>query len=144
LLFQADTASLLRLSEPRECGGFEQLRFRLHSDPDRMKVRVMSQMIQLGNTQLDETKLVDLCRQYHVRELSVFGSAARGNTRPDSDIDLLVEFIPEAKVDLFEYSGLMLDLSKLIGRKVDLVSKKGLKPLIRTSVLKEARLLYAA
>ncbi len=104
----------------------------------------MSQMIQLGNTQLDETKLVDLCRQYHVRELSVFGSAARGNTRPDSDIDLLVEFIPEAKVDLFEYSGLMLDLSKLMGRKVDLVSKKGLKPLIRASVLKEARLLYAA
>jgi uncharacterized protein len=104
----------------------------------------MSHMIQLGDTQLDETKLVDLCRQYHVRELSVFGSAARGEMRPDSDIDLLVEFIPEAKVDLFEYSGLMLDLSKLIGRKVDLVSKKGLKPLIRASVLKEARLLYAA
>jgi len=104
----------------------------------------MSQMIQLGNTHLDETKLVDLCRQYHVLELSVFGSAARGDMRPDSDIDLLVEFIPEAKVDLFEYSGLMLDLSKLIGQKVDLVSKKGLKPLIRASVLKEARLLYAA
>ena len=81
---------------------------------------------------------------YHVKELSVFGSAARGEMRPDSDIDLLVEFIPEAKVDLFEYSGLMLDLSKLIGRKVDLVSKKGLKPLIRASVLNEARLLYAA
>jgi len=37
-----------------------------------------------------------LCRQYHVRELSVFGSAAPGEMRPDSDIDLLVEFIPEA------------------------------------------------
>ena len=104
----------------------------------------MSHTIQLGIVQVDETKLADLCRQYHVRELSVFGSAARGEMRPDSDIDLLVEFIPEAKVNLFEYSGLMLDLSKLIGRKVDLVSKKGLKPLIRASVLKEARLLYAA
>lgn len=61
-----------------------------------------------------------------------------------SDIDLLVEFFPEAKVDLFDYSGLMLDLSKLIGRKVDLVSKKGLKPLIRESVLHEARPVYAA
>src|ERR1022692_730638 len=106
--------------------------------------RSMNQTIQLGNTQVDETKLVDLCQQYHVRELSVFGSVARGEMRPDSDIDLLVEFIPDAKVDLFDYAGLMLDLSKLAGRKVDLVSKRGLKPLIRASVLKEARLLYAA
>jgi uncharacterized protein len=104
----------------------------------------MSQTIQLGNTQVDETKLVDLCRQYHVRELSVFGSAARGEMRPDSDIDLLVEFIPEAKVDLLDHAGLMLDLSKLLGRRVDLVSKKGLKPLIRASILEESRLVYAA
>src|SRR5205085_11393344 len=97
-----------------------------------------------GDVQVDEAKLIDLCRRYHVQELSVFGSAARGDMRLDSDIDLLVEFIPETKVDLFDYSGLMLDLSELIGRKVDLVSKKGLKPLIRASVLKEARLLYAA
>src|SRR5579862_3443018 len=104
----------------------------------------MNHTIQLGNVQVDETKLADLCLRYHVRELSVFGSAARGDMRPDSDIDLLVEFIPAAKVDLIDYAGLMLDLSELIGRKVDLVSKKGLKPLIRASVLKEARLLYAA
>ena len=104
----------------------------------------MNHTIQLGNTQVDEAKLTDLCRQYHVRELSVFGSAARGDMRPDSDIDLLVEFIPNSNIDLVDYAGLMLDLSQLIGRKVDLVSKKGLKPLIRASVLKEARLLYAA
>lgn len=103
----------------------------------------MNQTIQLGSVQVDEAKLADLCRRYHVRELSVFGSAARGEMRPESDIDLLVEFLPGAKVDLFDYSGLMLDLSKLIGRKVDLVSKKGLKPLIRESV-KEARPVYAA
>lgn len=88
--------------------------------------------------------LVDLCRRYRVRELSVFGSAARGEMRPDSDIDLLVEFLPDAKVDLVDHAGLMLDLSQLLARKVDLVSKKGLKPLIRASVLAEARLLYAA
>ena len=64
--------------------------------------------------------------------------------RPDSDIDLLVEFIPEAKVDLLDHAGLMLDLTKLIGRKVDLVSKRELKPLIRASILDEARLVYAA
>jgi uncharacterized protein len=104
----------------------------------------MDRTIQLGNVRVDETKLAALCRQYCVRELSVFGSAARGEMHPDSDIDLLVEFIPDSKVDLVDYAGLMLELSQLIGRKVDLVSKKGLKPLIRASVLKEARLLYAA
>ncbi len=104
----------------------------------------MSQTIQLGIVQVNEGKLAELCRQYHVKELSVFGSAARGEMRPESDIDLLVEFIPEAKVGLFAYAGLMSELTKLIGRKVDLVSKKGLKPLIRASVLKEARLVYAA
>lgn len=104
----------------------------------------MSQTLQLGTVQVDEAKLVELCRQYRVRELSLFGSAARGEMRTASDIDLLVEFLPNAKVDLVEYAGLMLDLSKLLGRKVDLVSKNGLKPLIRASVLEEARLLYAA
>jgi hypothetical protein len=104
----------------------------------------MSGTLQLGDTRVDEAMLVDLCRRYRVRELSVFGSAARGEMRPDSDIDLLVEFLPDAKVDLVDHAGLMLDLSQLLARKVDLVSKKGLKPLIRASVLAEARLLYAA
>lgn len=101
-------------------------------------------MLHLGNTQVDEAGLADLCRRYHVRELSLFGSAARGEMRPDSDIDVLVEFLPGSEIDLVDYAGLMLDLSHLLGRKVDLVSKNGLKPLIRSSVLGEARLLYAA
>jgi predicted nucleotidyltransferase len=104
----------------------------------------MSQTLQLGCTQVEESKLADLCRRYGVRELSLFGSAARDEMRPDSDLDLLVEFLPEAQVDLVDYAGLMLDLSRLLGRRVDLVSKNGLKPLIRTAVLEEARLLYAA
>ena len=64
--------------------------------------------------------------------------------RPDSDVDLLVEFLPDAEADLIDHAGLMLDLAQLLGLKVDLVSKNGLKPLIRASVLGEARLLYAA
>lgn len=104
----------------------------------------MNRALQLGTVRVDEARLVNLCRQYHVRELSLFGSAARGEMRPDSDIDLLVEFIPEAKVDLLDHAGLMLDLSQLLGRKVDLVSKRALKPLIRASILDEARLVYAA
>lgn len=100
--------------------------------------------IQLGDLQVDANRLADLCRQYGVRELSIFGSAARGKMRPDSDIDLLVEFLPNANVGLIEHASLMLDLERLLGKKVDLVSKNGLKPRIRSSVLADARLVYAA
>jgi predicted nucleotidyltransferase len=59
-------------------------------------------------------------------------------------VDLLVEFLPGAEIDLVDYAGLMLDLSGLLGRRVDLVSKNGLKPLIRSAVLQEAQPVYAA
>lgn len=64
--------------------------------------------------------------------------------RPDSDVDLLVEFLPNADVGLLEHAGLMLDIERLIGRRVDLVSRRALKPRIRSSVLRDARLVYAA
>jgi len=101
-------------------------------------------MIRLGAIELDEGKLAQICQHYCVRELSVFGSAAHGTMRPDSDVDLLVEFLPEAETGLLDHAGLMLDLSELLGRKVDLVSKNGRKPLIRDSVIQDAQLLYAA
>ena len=101
-------------------------------------------VIRLGTILVEEAKLAELCRQYQVRELSVFGSVARGDMRTDSDVDLLVEFLPEAEISLLEHAGLMLDLSELLGRRVDLVSKRGLKPLIRYSILQEARPVYAA
>jgi hypothetical protein len=104
----------------------------------------MNRTLQLGDAHVDAVELADLCRQYKVRELSFFGSAARGEMRPNSDVDLLVEFLPDAGIDLVDYAGLMLELSRLLGRKVDLVSKNGLKPLIRDAVLREARPLYAA
>jgi len=104
----------------------------------------MGQTLHLGDIQVEEAGLAGLCRRYRVRELSLFGSAARGEMRPDSDIDLLVEFLPNADVGLVEHAGLMLDLARLLGRKVDLVSKNGLKPRIRSSVLRDAQLVYAA
>jgi uncharacterized protein len=109
-----------------------------------MKGTAMNQTLHLGYAEVDEAKLVDLCRRYQVRELSLFGSAARGEMRPDSDIDLLVEFLADAEVGLVEHGGLMLDLERLLGRKVDLLSKSGLKPRIRPYVLADAQLVYAA
>jgi uncharacterized protein len=104
----------------------------------------MQLMIPVGPVKVDERLLTDLCAKYRVRELALFGSTARGEDRPDSDIDLLVDFLPNAEIGLLDYAGLNLDVSILLGRKVDLVSKNGLKPCIRASVLREARSVYAA
>jgi hypothetical protein len=93
---------------------------------------------------LPTAALQELCHRYEVRELSMFGSAARGELRPESDIDLLVDFAPGAKVGLWEFGRLERELQALLGRKVDLVSKRGLKPRVRRSVLQDVKILYAA
>jgi len=92
--------------------------------------------------QLPMRAIQELCRRYHVAELSLFGSAVRDDFRPDSDIDLLVTFHPEAKIGLVAFVGLQQELSDLLHRPVDLVSKRGLKPAIRDEVLTSARVLY--
>ncbi len=83
------------------------------------------------------------CKRFQAVELSVFGSVARGAAGPDSDVDFLVEFDPDAKVGLLHLCGMANELSDLIGRKVDLGTKNGLKPLIREEVLADAHILYA-
>lgn len=93
---------------------------------------------------VDDQALTEVCRRFEVLELAVFGSFARGDDRPDSDIDILVEFAPGARIGLWKFGELEAELSSLFGRKVDLVSKRGLKPRIRPYVLRDARILYAA
>jgi predicted nucleotidyltransferase len=73
---------------------------------------------------------------FGVKSLAIFGSVARDEARPESDLDLLVEF--EGKVTFDRYMDLKFYLEDYLGMKVDLVSQKMLKPQIRNSVLKEA------
>jgi predicted nucleotidyltransferase len=82
-----------------------------------------------------------LCRKYRVSELSIFGSALRPDFGEHRDLDLLVTFKPDAAIGL-EYVQLQRELAAVTGRQVDLVSKKGLKPVIREQVLAEAQVLY--
>jgi uncharacterized protein len=92
---------------------------------------------------LPDPEIAAICRRYHVRELALFGSAARGEMRSDSDVDLLVDFLPDARIGLLELSALMRELSQMVGRPVDLAVKPALKPLVRAEVLAEAQTLYA-
>jgi uncharacterized protein len=87
-------------------------------------------------------KIADLCKKNKVRELSLFGSRARGDYRDNSDFDLLVEFYPNSGISLFEYSRMQIDLSEILRCKVDLVSKRGLKEHVRDNVLGDAMLIY--
>ena len=88
-------------------------------------------------------KIVALCRKYRIRELSLFGSRVRGDFTDESDFDFLVEFSPDANIDLFEFSRIQIDHEEMVGKKVDLVPKKGLKWVIRDTVLSEAEIIYA-
>jgi predicted nucleotidyltransferase len=89
-------------------------------------------------------ELARLCRRFQVRELALFGSALRQEHRPPDDLDLLVSFQPAARVTFLTLARLQRELETLLGRKVDLVPKDGLKPVIRDHILTTARTLYAA
>jgi uncharacterized protein len=88
-------------------------------------------------------ELREVCEQFQVRELSLFGSVLRSDFTADSDVDMLVEFRPEARIGFLELSRLQRNLTELLGRTVDLVPKRGLKPVIRDEILGSARVIYA-
>lgn len=77
----------------------------------------------------------ELKEKYSIKEIGIFGSFVRGEVKKDSDVDILVEF--EKPIGFFKFLELEEYLSNLIGRKVDLVSKKALKPHIGRYILKE-------
>jgi len=76
--------------------------------------------------------------QFHVRSLAVFGSVVRGEAGPDSDIDVLVEFDPGARIGLFAFARLQRYLEELLGRPVDLATPKALHKALKKRILEEA------
>lgn len=100
-------------------------------------------MIRMAGIEVDEHKLEEICRRWGVAELSVFGSVARGEARPDSDIDLLYIFRPEAQIG-WNIVELEEELAELLGRKVDLMPKSNIHRFVRDRILSEAQVLYAA
>ncbi|HEY5380515.1 MAG TPA: nucleotidyltransferase domain-containing protein [Pseudolabrys sp.] len=76
-----------------------------------------------------------------VRHAALFGSVARGDARPSSDVDIMIELAPDNRLDLFAYSGLMNDIAGLFPVRVDVVDRNALKPYLRAPATRDA--IYA-
>ena len=81
----------------------------------------------------------DVLEEFSVKSLSVFGSTVRDETQSESDVDLLVEFEPDARIGLFEFVRLKNALTELFGVPVDLVTPDALHPALREDILREAQ-----
>jgi len=94
---------------------------------------------------IPKDKIAEFCKRHKIRKLSLFGSVLRDDFRPDSDVDILVEFEPEARNSLFDLMHIQDELGELIGRQVDLVQPQGLEnPFRRHEILSSHEIVYAA
>lgn len=87
--------------------------------------------------------IADICRRYQIRELAIFGSAARGDMRPDSDVDIMVELEPGTHPGL-RWMDMEDELEAIFGRRIDAMQKKQLKPRILAEAEREAVVLYGS
>jgi predicted nucleotidyltransferase len=96
----------------------------------------------MNSLNLKSDQVKNLCRRYHVQSLSLFGSMAKGEETPESDVDLLVTF--SRPVTLLQMVAFERELSVTLGVKVDVVTEGSLSPYLRKQILKERQLVYAA
>ncbi len=98
--------------------------------------------------QFDMGNIAEFCARWKISEFAVFGSVLRDDFGPESDIDVLVTFSPDARWTLFDHVRMQDELASLLGRNVDLVSKRGIERsanyLRRKEILNSAEVLYAA
>jgi predicted nucleotidyltransferase len=94
---------------------------------------------------IDRKKIADFCHRWKISEFSLFGSVLREDFRPDSDVDVLVSFQPQAPWSLWDLIDMQQELEKLFGRPVELVEKEALRnPYRRHSILNGREIFYAA
>lgn len=100
-------------------------------------------MVLKENINIDREAIAEFCRRHHIRKLSLFGSVLTDRFRPDSDVDVLVEFEPGAVVG-FDYVKIERELGVLLGRTVDMGTPDGLSKYVRDRVLASAQLIYGS
>ena len=94
---------------------------------------------------VDDATVARVCESHRIRRLALFGSQLKGTAGPDSDIDLLVEFLPDAHPTLFDLAQIEMDLSRALGgRKVDVRTPEDLSRYFRDEVVRTAEVQYVA
>jgi len=88
-------------------------------------------------------EIEEFCKKHYIRKLSLFGSALRDDFTPESDLDILVEFDPSHIPGLIRLAGMEIELTGLLGRKVDMRTAQDLSPYFREDVLSSAKVRYA-
>ncbi len=104
--------------------------------------------ITMTQVEIDQARLAEFCRRWKVTELAQFGSSLRDDFGPTSDVDLLVTFSRDADWSLFDHFRMEQELADMLGREVDLVSRRGIEGsrnwIRRREILRTARTIYAA
>jgi predicted nucleotidyltransferase len=93
---------------------------------------------------VDPKAVAQVCHRHHIRKLSLFGSVLTGTDRPDSDVDLLVEFEPAATPSLLDIASIEAELSSLLGKQVDLRTAEDLSRYFRDEVVRKAEVQYVS
>jgi predicted nucleotidyltransferase len=97
---------------------------------------------------IPEGEIASFCKRWDITELALFGSVLKEDFGPESDVDVLVTFSPKARWTLFDLVKMREDLARIFGRKVDLVSRRGLEMsrnhLRRDAILSASEVIYAA
>lgn len=93
--------------------------------------------------EIPKEEIAAFCKRNHIRKLSLFGSVLRDDFRPESDIDVLVEFDPDAKISFFDLIDMEEELASILGRKVDLIEASALRnPFRRYEILRTQQVIY--
>ena len=97
---------------------------------------------------LEREKIVDFCQRWKITEFALFGSVLRDDFRPESDVDVLVTFVPEARYSLFDLVDAQEELKEIFGREVDLVERPAIEKsenyIRRKHILASAETVYVA
>ena len=100
------------------------------------------------NLDIPEKQIADFCRRWHISEFALFGSVLRDDFDPDSDLDILVTFAPGADWSLLDHLRMEQELADLLGRKVDLLSKRAVEQshnwIRRREILNAAEVVYVS
>jgi predicted nucleotidyltransferase len=96
------------------------------------------------NINIPKEKIAEFCQRHYIRRLALFGSVLREDFTPNSDVDVLVEFEPGTRIGMIRLAGIELELSEILGRKVDMHTPGFISKYFRNQVLEEAEDQYVA